>query len=160
MTQPSNPPPGAVVIDANVVIAICAKEARKEPVALAELAAYSIRGYQFYAPGLLISEALYVLCNQEQSGALSPIDFARAITELENLTSGILPLPRGDIALVQRAAAIRTGYGCIRAADSIYLALAEELTQTRPTVILTFDQGISNQVVRNTPTVTVHVLIP
>jgi predicted nucleic acid-binding protein len=160
MTQPSNPSPGAVVIDANVVIAICAKEARKEPVALAELATYSSRGYQFYAPGLLISEALYVLCGQEQSGTLSPVDFARAITELANLTSGILPPPQGDTALVQRAAAIRTGYGCSRAADSIYLALAEEMTQTRPTVLLTFDQGVPNQAIRNAPAVIVHLLIP
>ena len=38
MTLPSSPLPGAVVIDANVVIAICAKETGKEPLALAELA--------------------------------------------------------------------------------------------------------------------------
>jgi predicted nucleic acid-binding protein len=50
--------PGAVVIDANVVIAICAKETGREPLALAELAKYSSLGYQFYAPGLFISEAL------------------------------------------------------------------------------------------------------
>jgi predicted nucleic acid-binding protein len=160
MNQPSNLLPGAVVIDANVVIAICAKETLKAPFALAELARYSSRGYQFYAPGVLISEALYVLCNQEQSGTLTPANFAQAITELENLTGGILPPPQGDTALVRRAAAIRTGYGCSRAADSIYLALAEELAQTRPTVLLTFDQGIPNQASRNAPTVTVQVLIP
>jgi predicted nucleic acid-binding protein len=160
MTQPNSLLPGAVVIDANVVIAICAKETRKELLALTELAQYSGRGYQFYAPGLLISEALYVLCGQEQSGTLSSADFVRAITELENLTSGMLPPPQGDTALVQRAAAIRTGYGCSRAADSIYIALAEELTQTRPTFLLTFDQGVPNQAARNAPTVTVQVLIP
>lgn len=158
MTQPSNPLPGAIVIDANVVIAICAKETAREPLALTELARYSSRGYQFYAPGVLISEALYVLCGQEQSGALTAADYASAVIELENLVSGMLPPPRGDAALVGRAAAIRTSYGCSRAADSIYLALAEELTQTRPTVLLTFDQGLPNQATRNAPTVTVQVL--
>jgi predicted nucleic acid-binding protein len=159
MTLSSSPLPGAVVIDANVVIAICAKETGKEPIALAELALYSSRGYQFYAPGILVSEALYVLCGQEHSGMLASADYARAITELENLASGILSPPQGDAALVRRAAAIRTSYGCSRAADSIYLALAEELTQTRPTVLLTFDQGIPNQAAKNAPTVAVHVLI-
>ncbi len=159
MTQPSSLMPGAVVIDANVVIAICAKETGKEPLALAELAKYSSLGYQFYAPGLLISEALYVLCGQEQSGTLTSADYAHAVTELENLTIGILPPPQGDSSLVQRAAAIRLGYGCSRAADSIYLALAEALTRARPTVLLTFDRGVPNQAARNASTITVHVLV-
>ena len=160
MTQSSSSLPDAVVIDANVIIAICAKEAGKEHLALAEIAKYSSRGCQFYAPGLLISEALYVLCGQEQSGTLTQADFAHAIKELENLTRGILPPPQGDAALVQRAAAIRIGYGCSRAADSIYLALAEELTQARSTVFLTFDQGILNQAARNAPSLIIRVLIP
>jgi predicted nucleic acid-binding protein len=159
MTPPSSSLPGAVVIDANVVIALCAKEMDKEPLALAEMARYSSRGYQFYAPGVLIAEVLYVLCGKEQSGTLASADYARAITELENLASGILPPPQGEAVLVHRAAAIRMSYGCSRASDSIYLALAEELTQTRPTVLLTFDQGIPNQATKNTPTVTVQVLI-
>ena len=47
-----------------------------------------------------------------------------------------------------------------RTADSIYPALAEELAQTRPAVLLTFDPGIPNQAAKNAPTVTVQVLIP
>lgn len=159
MTLPSNSLPGAVVIDANVIIAICAKEAGKEPLALAEMARYSSQGYQFYAPGVLIAEVLYVLCGKEQSGTFTPADYTLAMTELKNLASGILPPPQGEAALVRRAATIRMSYGCSRASDSIYLALAEELTQIRPTVLLTFDQGIPNQAAKNAPTVTVQVLI-
>ena len=158
MSPASSPLPGAIVTDANLVVAICAKETDKEPLALAELARYSSLGYQFYAPGVLIAEVLYVLCGKEQSGALPAVHYARAITELENLASGILPPPQGDASLVRRAAAIRATYGCSRASDSIYLALAEELSQTRPTVLLTFDQGIPNQAAKNAPTVTVQVL--
>ena len=158
MMLASNPLSGAVVPDANLVIAICAKEVGKEPLALAELARYSSLGYQFYAPGVLIAEALYVLCGKEQSGTLPPADYARALTELETLAGGLLPPPQGDAGLVRRAAAIRATYGCSRASDSIYLALAEELTQTRPTVLLTFDQGFPNQAAKNAPTVTVQVL--
>ena len=51
-----------------------------------------------------------------------------------------------------------TSYGCSRSADGIYVALAEILAQTMPTVILTFDQNMQNQITRNAPTVTVQVL--
>jgi hypothetical protein len=37
-------------------------------------------------------------------------------------------------------------------------ALAEELSETRSTVLLTFDQDMPNQAARNAPTVSVHVL--
>jgi predicted nucleic acid-binding protein len=161
MSAPSSTPPlsGAVVIDANVIIAICAKEAGREPLALAELRHYSSQGYEFYAPGVVISEALYVLCGKEQNGTLTAADYQRAILELESLASGLLPPPKGEGALVIRSAAIRAGYGCSRSADSIYIALAEALTRERPTVLLTFDQGVSNHIAANAPTVSVKVLI-
>ena len=159
MSAPTNPPllPGAVVIDASVVIAICAKEAGREPLALAELSLYSNQGYEFYAPGVLVSEALYVLCGKEQTGTLTPADYRQAVLELESLASGFLP-PPNEGSLVIRSAEIRAGYGCSRAADSIYIALAEALAQERSTVLLTFDQGVPNHVAASAPTVTMKVL--
>jgi predicted nucleic acid-binding protein len=160
MSPPSNSPtlPGAVVIDASVVVAICAKEARREPVALAELSQYSSQGYEFYAPGVLVSETLYVLCGKEQNGTLTTADYQQAIIELDSIATGLLPPPEGEGALVIRSAAIRVGYGCSRSADSIYIALAETLAQKRQTVLITFDQGIPKHAATNAPTVIVKVL--
>ncbi len=161
MTAPSSPPPlpDAVVVDANVVIAICAKEGGREPLALAELAHYSRQGCEFYAPGVLVSEALYVLCGKEQDGTLLSPDYLKAILELESIAAGLLPPPNGEAALVVRSAEIRAGYGCSRSADSIYIALAEALSLERTTVLLTFDKGVSNHVKTNPPTVVVKTLI-
>lgn len=160
MSAPSSPPPlpGAMVMDASVVIAICAKEAGREPVALAELSLYSSQGYEFYAPGVMVSEALYVLCGKEQGGTLTSSDYQQAILELESLAGGCLPPPGGEGALIVRSAEIRAGYGCSRSADSIYIALAEMLAQERPTVLLTFDQGLPNHAAANAPTVVVKAL--
>jgi predicted nucleic acid-binding protein len=58
--QTSNPP--SVVIDANVVIAFCAKEPGGYAKAKAELESYAKAGWRFYAPGVLAAEALFVLC--------------------------------------------------------------------------------------------------
>lgn len=157
--QPAaNNPISAVVVDATIVVAISAKEAGREQQAIAQLGNYSAVGSQFYAPGVLAAEAIYVLCGKEQSGALSPSDYVQAITDLENMMRGFLPPPNGEAALIRRAAAIRSGYGCSRSSDGIYLALAEELAQTRTTHLLTLDTGLPNQAARNAPTVNVHLL--
>lgn len=103
---------GAVVMDANVFIALSAREKAKLAVAEAALSAYAAKGWLFYAPGVIIAEALYVLC----------------------------------------------GYSCRRSADGIYIALAEELAQTRTTELLTFDTDLPKQAARNAPTVKVNLL--
>ena len=59
-------PGGAVVIDANVAIAISSKEADREPKAKAELLRYSTAGHLFYAPGAIVAETLYILCGKLQ----------------------------------------------------------------------------------------------
>lgn len=151
-------PVGAVVIDANVAIAISSKEAGREPQANAELLRYSTAGYLFYAPGAIVAETLYILCGKLQQGALTVPEHAHAILTFETLMMNILPPPDGEVSLVRRAEAIRTSYGCSRSADGIYVALAEVLAQSMPTVILTFDQNMQNQITRNAPTVTVQVL--
>lgn len=148
----------AVVIDATIAVAISAKEAGREQRAIVELGGYSVGGSLFYAPGVLAAESIYVLCGKERAGTLSPSDYAQAITDLETLMRGFLPPPNGEGALLRRAAAIRSGYGCSRSSDGIYLALAEELAQTRPTRLLTLDTGLPNQAARNAPTVNVHLL--
>jgi predicted nucleic acid-binding protein len=156
-TPPSSPA-GAAVIDSSVVVAICAKETGTEPKALAELGHYSSLGYKFYAPGVLVSESLYVLCKKQESGALDAASHAQAITDLENLISGIQPPPDGDATLIRRAEEIRGNYTCRRSADGLYIALAEQLTATRPTVLLTFDQDLPKQAAKNAPTVNVVLL--
>ena len=70
----------------------------------------------------------------------------------------VLPPPNGDSVLIERAEQISSGYGCSRSADGIYIALAEELTQTRPTVLLTFDKELQKQANKQAPSVVVQVL--
>lgn len=72
---------------------------------------------------------------------------------------GILPPPRGDASLITRAEEVRSGYGCSRSADGIYIALAEELARQGPTNLLTFDQDLENQAKQNAPTVSVHLIV-
>jgi len=140
--------PGAVAIDANVLIAISSHEAGRDAVATAELSRYVSLGYEWFAPGTIISETLYILCGKLNSGILSPADYMTAVQTFDRTMHSILPPPNGDAALVQRS----------RSADGIYIALAEQLAQTRPTVLLTFDKGLPKQAAMHAPTVTVHLL--
>jgi predicted nucleic acid-binding protein len=156
-TPPSSP--GALVLDANVVIAISSKETGRDALATAEITRYVNAGYQLYAPGVIIAETLYVLCGKKVSGSLSLTDYTTAVTTFERVMASILPPPNGDVSLIQRAEQIGNGYGCSRSADGIYIALAEELTANGPTALLTFDQGCPNQAAAKAPTVTVRVLV-
>ncbi len=151
--------PGALVIDANVSIALAARETGRETTALAELTRYAMLGYVWYAPGVLIAETLYILCGKKQRGELSSADYSTAVTGFRKTMTSIQPPPDGDQALIARAEQIGDSYGCSRSADGIYIALAEALALTRPTTLLTFDQSMPNQAARNAPTVTVQVLL-
>ena len=123
---PSKPP--CLTIDSNVLIAICAKEAGRHTLAHAELTAYATQGYQFYAPGYILGECLYVLCRKlEVDRTLTPAEHAAAVADLSTYMGMILPPPNGEASLVIRAEQIRSGYGCSRSADGIFIALAEEL---------------------------------
>ncbi len=150
--------PGAVTIDANVMIAISSREAGHDAVATAELGRYASLGYEWFAPGTIISETLYILCGKLNSGILSPADYATAVQTFARTMNSVLPPPTGDAALVLRAEQIGSGYGCSRSADGIYIALAEQLAQTQPTVLLTFDKGLPKQAAMHAPTVMVHLL--
>lgn len=156
-TTPANNP-RAVVMDASVLIAICAKEQDKAATAEAALINYAVQGWRYYAPSVIISEALYVLCGKAQSGALSAVEHQTVIRSLIAYMRVIFPPPNGDAALIARAEVIRSGYGCSRSADGLYIALAEELAQTATAELLTFDTNLPKQAARNAPTVKVNLL--
>lgn len=137
--------PVSVVIDASVVIALCAKEADKIESAETKLLAYSKSGCDFYAPGVLIAECLFVFCRKLQAGELSPEDHGAAVGALEVLMSSIKPPPVLDASLVKRAEHFRGGLGCARSADGIYLAYAEALGKSAGVAIVTFDQSMKTQ---------------
>ncbi len=152
--------PFCLTIDANVLIALCSKESDKFAIAQRELTQYAQAGYQFYAPGVIIAESLFVLCKKLEDKSLSTSDHAAAVADLCTYMGMILPPPNGDGPLVARAEQIRQGYGCSRSADGLYLALTEELAARGITEILTFDGGMENQAKANAPTVKVRLLVP
>jgi predicted nucleic acid-binding protein len=157
-TSPPTSSP-CITIDSNVLIAICSKEAGRHVQAHAELTRYATRGYEFYAPGYILGECLYVLCRKlEVDRSITPAEHAAAIADLSTYMRMILPPPNGEASLVIRAEQIRSGFGCSRSAGGLFIALAEELTASRTTELLTFDTGIPNQARGNAPTVSVRVL--
>ena len=149
---------GVVVVDANVAIALAAREVMKEPQARAALTYYSNSGYVLSAPGVIVSETLFVLCGKEQQRLLSPPQYVQAIVDFHAFMGGVSPPPSGEASLILRADQIRAGYGCGRSADAIYIAMAGKLSQTYTTLLLTFDQGIPKQAAQHAPFVTVHLL--
>jgi predicted nucleic acid-binding protein len=156
MTQTNNP--GSVIVDANIVIAICAREKDKLAKAEAALKDYASRGWDFYAPSIIIGEVLYVLCQKAQSGILTATEYEEAIQDFQDQMAVIHPPPNSDSSLIKRANEIRGNYGCSRSADSIYTALAEDLLKIGVAELLTFDQDIVNQVAKNAPSVKVNLL--
>ena len=152
--------PDAVVIDANVLIGICAKEINKVLEATAVINEYSASGSLFYAPSVIAAEVLYILCNKRQSGELTESGHARAIKYLEAYMSMILPPPNGDTSLIVRANEILSGYGCSHSTDCLYIALAEDLAKTNEVELLTFDKGLEKQVAHKALSVKVHLLTP
>jgi len=157
-TSPANNPP-CVTIDSNILIAICCKEAGRHALADSELVNYASRGYKFFAPGCIVSECLYVLAQKlDRDKTLTPPEHAAALADLCTYMGMLLPPPSGDFSLTARSEEVRSGYGASRSADGVFIALAEELTATCPTEILTFDAELAKQARRNAPTVSVRVL--
>src|SRR5262249_11522476 len=143
----SNSP--SVVIDANVLIAICTQEQNKYSKAKAALEDYAANGFMFFAPNVIIYESLYVICNKLQNSLITAADYEKAIQNLIDQLQAIIPPPNGEVILIQRGKEIRDGYGCSRSSDSLHIALAEELTQHGPTELLTFDQDLIKQAAKN-----------
>ena len=158
MSQPSRSVVGAIVIDSNILISICSKEPTYHK-AETTLSDYASRGWPFYAPGAILTEVLFILCQKLQSGLLTQAEHQDTIEAFNDYMQKILPSPKGDIAFIRRAEELRRGYGCSRSADCFYIALAEELALKGPTKLLTFDQALENQVKQNAPTVSAHLLV-
>ena len=148
----------AVVIDANVLLAICAREKDKYQTAKDAIEDYAANGWTFYAPSVIVAEVLYVLCNKHQNHLLTDTEYQEAIEGFREQMSAILSAPDGEASLIVRAVEIRSSYGCSRSSDSIYIALAEELERTFAVEFLTFDKALTNQVTKNAPSVRVNVL--
>jgi len=155
MTQLSNA--AAVVVDANVLISICSNETTLN-IAADALAQYASLGCAFYAPHVVVSEVLYVLCVKLRGGLLTQSAYDDAINEFQDQMKAISLQPEGDVALVRRSKEIQTGYGCSHSADGLYIALAEELAKTGPAEFVTFDKGAVGQILRQAPTVKVNLL--
>ena len=149
---------GAVVIDASVLIALCAKEQDKILTAEAALSSYNALDWTYYAPAVIINETLFALCWKLQNGKLSKANHQEAIRNFIDYMSVILPPPNGEASLIVRAEEIRNGYSCRRSADGLYIALAEELSQFVPTELLTFDEDLPKQAAKNAPAVKVNLL--
>lgn len=101
MNQPSNT--DVVIIDANILIAICAKEQGKSQTAELAMADYAAKGWSFYAPNVIVSEVLYVLCRKFQDGALTKSDYDDSIVDFTDQLKGISPPPNGEASLAKRA---------------------------------------------------------
>lgn len=147
-----------MVLDANITVSVTAKEAATEAKAKAALAHYISNGYLFFAPGVIISETLYALRNQTTNALLTQSEHRQAVSDFEALMKRVLPPPSGDASLILRADQICMTYGASRSADALYIALAEEISHTYATRLLTFDQDLPKQAARNSPSVNVHLL--
>lgn len=148
----------AVVSDANVLIALCAKEKDKLKTAQNAFDDYIAKGYEFFAPSVLVAEVIFVLCQKLADGSLTQPEYEKSIKAFKFYLGFIELSPNGEAALLDRAVEIRSGYGCSRSSDGLYLALAEELAATYDTEIVTFDKGFINQAAKNAPTVKVNLL--
>lgn len=146
------------VMDANAMVALCAKEPHRYATAKAEVENYAQTGSLFYAPNIIIGGSLYALRRKLTDGALNVREHTQAVQSLQVRMAAILPPQNGEAALILRAEQICTGYGASRSADALYIALAEELSQTYTTRLLTFDRDLPKQAARHAPVVTVHLL--
>jgi len=145
----------AVVTDANILISVCSKEPTAASVKTA-LENYAKNGWEFFAPNNIVAEVLYILCQKLQNNLLTPKSYDEAIENFQDQMK-ITQTP-DDTQIIKRAKEIQKGYGCSRSADSIYIALAEDLAKSRIVELLTFDKGMINQAAKTAPTVTVKVL--
>jgi predicted nucleic acid-binding protein len=156
MSQPNNP--DAVVVDANILISLCAKEPLTFAQADAAFNDYGQKGWTYHAPNVIVAEVMFILCQKLQNGQLTETEHAEAIEFLVDYLTLITMPSGGDASLLPRAEEIRLGYGCSRSADGLYIALAEELARSGTAELLTFDKGTVNQVAKNAPSVKVNLL--
>ncbi len=155
MTLPNN---GAVVVDANILIAICAKETGTHLTAENAFKTYAANGREFFAPSVIVAEGLFALCQKFTAGVLTQAGYEQAIEFFTDYMT-FIATPGDEASLMKRAVEIRAGYGCSRSSDGLYIALAEVLALTHTTEIMTFDKGFTNQAAKNAPAVNINLLI-
>ncbi len=137
VTPTAKPP--AVVVDASVIVGLCANEPDKYSAARAKFEEYAAAGCELFAPGVAIAEVLYALCRKLQENVFDLTDYLNAVTLFDSLMVDIKPSPKGDASLILRAEQIRASRGCSRANDALYLALAEQMMADRKAEVVTFD---------------------
>jgi len=147
-----------VVIDASTMIALCAKEPQRYTTAQREIENSAGNGSLFYAPNVIVSETLFALRRKLTDNALTSGEHAQAVQSFHVRMAAVLPPPHGEASLIIRADQICATYGASRSADALYIALAEELSQTYTTRLFTFDKDLPKQAARNAPGVNVHLL--
>jgi predicted nucleic acid-binding protein len=157
MSQPKLSSSGAVVIDANILISICSKEPT-HATAESALADYTARNWAFYAPSVILTEALFVLRKKHQNGVIDAATYKKSVEDFNDYMSVILPPPSGDVALLLRTEEISSGYSCLHTTDGFYIALAEELAQHGDPEFVTFDKRVVNVAAKNAPTVKINLL--
>ena len=148
---------GAVVIDANVLVAILAREPTIQTAKKA-LADYAVRGWELYAPGAILTEVLFILCKKLQDGLMTAAEHQSAVASFSQYMKNIRPSPQGDIGFIERAEEIRHGYSCLNSADTFYIALTEALGVSGAAELLTFDKRLVNVAANNAPSVKVNLL--
>ena len=146
------------VLDASLMIALCAKEPHRYEAAKAEVENHALAGGLFYAPNVIVGETLFVLRRKLVNGDLTDAEHAQAVQSFHVRLTAVLPPPGGEASLILRANAICAGLGAGRTADSLYIALAEELSPTYAARLLTYDHGMPKQAARHAPAVVVHLL--
>lgn len=149
--------PDAVVIDANVLVSICSKEQDTYPIADVAFSSYAQNGWEFFAPNIIVAEVLFALCVKHQSGFLVQTEYDQAIESFSDLMQ-VVSMPNDEAVFIKRAVEIRGSYVCKRTSDSLYIAFAEKLAATRVVELLTFDNGMKNQIANHAPTLTLNLL--
>ena len=86
--------------DANILIALCAKEPKQSKAEKA-LEDYANDGWEFYAPNLIVAEVLYVLCQKHQGGTLTDKAYAEAVENFEDQINVVKTISDAD--LIKRA---------------------------------------------------------
>jgi hypothetical protein len=109
--------PSAVTLDASFVIAYCAQEATRYAKAKAYLDYHAQSGSDFFAPGVVIAEALFVFCRKLIAGDISGTEHGQAVSSLELLMAAVMGPPNGDRALIARAGDIRRWIGAASQTD-------------------------------------------
>ena len=76
-----NPPINSkiAVVDANVLIAIAAKESGTHKDAEVRFKKYSQDGWIFFAPNVIVAEVLFALCQKLSGGLLTQAEYNSAI---------------------------------------------------------------------------------